>query len=157
MISEVEGDLLDMEQANPIEILLVEDNEGDVDLTRDALCRSSIPSKLCVISDGEQVLPFLRREGRFEAAPVPDLILLDLNLPGKDGREVLVDIKTDPDLRRIPIVIMTSSEADEDVLNSYLSYANSYVPKPVDLNQFRRAVALIQEYWTMARLPPRPS
>ncbi len=143
-----------MTNSREIDILLVEDNPGDVDLTREGLKRGKIASNLSVLANGADVLPFLEKQGQFTNAPTPDLILLDLNLPGKDGREVLAEIKRHPDFRRIPVVVMTSSEAEEDVVRSYLSHANCYVTKPVDLKQFLRVVASIEEFWlTLVRLP----
>jgi CheY-like chemotaxis protein len=137
-----------------IDILLVEDNPGDVDLTREGLRRGKVASNLSVLANGAEVLPFLSKTGEYANAPTPDLILLDLNLPGKDGREVLMELKAHPDLKRIPVVIMTSSEAEEDIVRSYLSHANCYVTKPVDLTQFLRVVASIEDFWlTLVRLP----
>ncbi len=146
-----------MNSSNEFEILLVEDNPGDVDLTREALKRGKLACHLNVVSDGQAALDFLRRKPGFADALTPDLILLDLNLPGKDGREVLVEIKADEQLRPIPVVVMTSSEAEEDIVRSYLSHANCYVTKPVDLQQFLRVVASVQEFWlTVVKLPPKP-
>jgi CheY-like chemotaxis protein len=137
-----------------IEILLVEDNPGDVDLTREGLRRGKIASNLSVLDNGSEVMPFLSRTGPYADAPAPDLILLDLNLPGKDGREVLVELKEHPEFRRIPVVIMTSSEAEQDIVRSYLSHANCYITKPVDLAQFLHVVASIEDFWlTLVRLP----
>ncbi len=137
-----------------IDILLVEDNPGDVDLTREGLKRGKVASNLSVLDNGSDVMPFLEKKGRFADAPAPDLILLDLNLPGKDGREVLAEIKGHPEFTKIPVVVMTSSEAEEDIVRSYLSHANCYVTKPVDLKQFLKVVASIQEFWlTLVRLP----
>ncbi len=137
-----------------IDILLVEDNPGDVDLTREGLKRGKVASNLSILDNGSDVMPFLEKKGRFAAAPTPDLILLDLNLPGKDGREVLGEIKGHPEFTKIPVVVMTSSEAEEDIVRSYLSHANCYVTKPVDLKQFLRVVASIEEFWlTLVRLP----
>jgi two-component system, chemotaxis family, response regulator Rcp1 len=137
-----------------VEILLVEDNPGDVRLTREGLKRGKVTNNLNVVCDGEQAMAYLRREGEYAGAPVPDLILLDLNLPGKDGREVLSEIKQDPDLQMIPVVVMTTSEAEEDIVRSYMSHANCYVTKPVDLQQFLRVVATIEDFWlTVVKLP----
>lgn len=138
----------------PAEILLVEDNDADVRLTREALIEGKIRNNLHVVSDGVQALEFLRRQGRYGSAVRPDLILLDLNLPKKDGREVLEDIKGDPALRRIPVVILTSSRAEEDILRAYNLHANCYVTKPVDFDQFIRVVQSIEEFWfAIVKLP----
>lgn len=140
----------------PVEILLVEDDEGDVVLTTEALEASKITNNLHVARNGEEALRFLRREGGHADAPRPDIVLLDLNLPRVDGREVLMQIKQDDDLRRIPIVVLTTSEAEEDVLRSYDLHANAYVTKPVDFEQFLRVVQSIDEFFvTVVRLPPR--
>src|ERR687884_1433856 len=117
-----------------IEILLVEDSPGDVRLTREALRDGKVRNNLSVVTDGVEALAFLRREGRYADAPRPDLILLDLNLPKKDGREVLAEIKADPNLRRIPVVVLTTSEAEQDIVETYNLHANCYVKKPVDLD-----------------------
>lgn len=139
---------------NPIEILLVEDNPGDVDLTIEALKDAKIANNLNVAVDGIDALTFLHREGDYGAAPKPDVILLDLNLPRKDGREVLAEIKEDPLLRRIPVVILTTSEAEKDVLESYDLYANCYIVKPIDLDQFITVVKTIEDFWlTIVKLP----
>jgi CheY-like chemotaxis protein len=140
----------------PVEILLVEDNPGDVDLTQEALENSKIRNTLSVAVDGEEAMDFLRRRGKFEAAPRPDLILLDLNMPKKDGREVLAEIKADDDLRRIPVVIMTSSDEEKDVFESYNLHANCYITKPIDLHQFLHVVKAIEDFWlTIVSLPPK--
>lgn len=140
--------------AQPIEILLVEDNPGDVRLTREALRDAKVRNNLHVVSDGEEAVAFLRRAAPHAA--VPRLILLDLNLPRKDGREVLEEIKGDPDLRRIPVVIVTSSEAEADILRSYDLHANCYITKPVDLDGFMSVVRQIEEFWlAIVKLPPR--
>jgi two-component system, chemotaxis family, response regulator Rcp1 len=138
----------------PIEILLVEDSPADVDLTRELLAAAKVHNKLSVVADGVEALAFLRRQGRYAGAPRPDLVLLDLNLPRKDGREVLAEVKQDPDLRRIPVIVMSISRAEQDILMSYELHANSYVPKPVDLDQFLVVVRAIEGFWlTTARLP----
>lgn len=140
-----------------IEILLVEDNPGDVRLVSESLKEYKICNRLSTARDGEEALEFLRRKGRFADAPRPDVILLDLNLPRKDGREVLQEIKSDPDLRRIPVVVLTSSRDEEDVLKSYDVNANCYITKPVDLDQFVRVVQSIEHFWfSMVRLPKAP-
>ena len=140
----------------PIEILLVEDDPGDVLMTREAFEDYKIANQLSVVSNGEDAIAFLRRQGRFADAPTPDLVLLDLNLPRRNGREVLADIKSDPELRRIPVVILTTSDAEEDVIAAYDLHANAYVRKPVDFEQFVSAVRAIDDFFiTVVRLPPR--
>jgi CheY-like chemotaxis protein len=139
----------------PVEILLVEDNPGDVRLTVEALKEAKVCNELHVVEDGVKAMAFLRREGEYADAPHPDVILLDLNLPKKDGREVLAEIKEDPNLRRIPVVILTVSQAEEDVLKTYDLHANCYITKPVDLDQFLTVVRSIEDFWlTVVRLPP---
>jgi CheY-like chemotaxis protein len=139
----------------PIDILLVEDNPGDARLTREALQLSKVRNALHHARDGEEALEFLRREGKFAGAPTPDMILLDLNLPRRDGREVLEEIKADPKLMHIPVVILTSSQAEEDILRSYRLHANCFITKPVDLEQLTRVVQGIEQFWfTLVRLPP---
>jgi len=133
--------------AVPIEILLVEDNPGDVRLTKEALKDAKVRNNLHVVMDGVEALAFLRKQGKFGAAVRPDLILLDLNLPRKNGREVLEEVKKDPALQHIPIVILTTSQAEQDVLESYRLWANAYVTKPVDLDQFLKVVGSIEEFW----------
>ncbi len=140
----------------PIELLLVEDNPGDVRLTQEALREGKVRNHLHVATDGVEALAYLRREGKYANAPPPDLILLDLNLPKKNGREVLEEIKADPDLRRIPVVILTVSKAEEDILKSYNLHANCYITKPVDLERFLEVVKSIEDFWlTVVVLPPR--
>lgn len=139
----------------PIDILLVEDSPGDVRLTQEALAEGKIRTNLHVAGDGEQALQFLRREEPFAAAPRPDLIMLDLNLPRVDGREVLATIKADSSLRLIPVVVLTTSSADEDIHRVYGLNANCYITKPVDYEQFIRVVRSIEDFWlTVVRLPP---
>ena len=138
----------------PIEILLVEDNSGDVRLTIEALKEGKVRNRLSVARDGVEALAFLRREGPHASAPRPDLILLDLNLPRLDGREVLAEIKTDARLRRIPVVVLTTSKAEEDILRTYDLHANCYINKPVDLDQFISVVRSIDDFWlSVVRLP----
>ena len=138
----------------PIEILLVEDNPGDVRLTIEALKEGKVRNRLSVARDGVEALAFLRREGSHTNASRPDLILLDLNLPKKDGREVLAEIKEDPRLRRIPVVVLTTSKAEEDILRTYDLHANCYITKPVDLEQFISVVRSIDDFWlSVVRLP----
>jgi CheY-like chemotaxis protein len=137
-----------------IEILLVEDNPGDVRLTQEALREGKIRNSLHVVEDGEAAIAFVRREGDYADMPRPDLILLDLNLPRMDGREVLAQIKADPNLKRIPVVILTTSRAEEDVLKAYELNANCYITKPVDFEQFIKVVSAVEEFWlTIVRLP----
>ncbi|WP_420130455.1 response regulator [Longimicrobium sp.] len=143
--------------SQPIEVLLVEDNPGDVRLTREALRDGKVHNNLSVAPDGVEALAFLRREGRYADAPRPDVILLDLNLPRKDGREVLEEVKADPSLRNIPVVILTSSEAERDIAQAYALHANCYITKPVDLDQFIHVVRSIEDFWfTIVKLPPEP-
>lgn len=143
-------------RVEPINILLVEDNPGDVRLTVEALKEGKVHNQLSVARDGVEALAFLRREGEFADAPQPDVILLDLNLPKKDGREVLAEIKADERFRRIPVVVLTTSKAEEDILRSYALHANCYVTKPVDLEQFITVVRSIEDFWfSIVRLPAR--
>jgi chemotaxis family two-component system response regulator Rcp1 len=143
------------EIGKPIEILMVEDNPGDVRLTVEAFKETKVHNNLNVVGDGTEALSFLRREGQYIDAPRPDLILLDLNLPKKDGREVLEEIKADQDLKRIPVVILTTSQAEEDILKTYNLHANCYITKPVDLDQFIKVVKSIEVFWlTIVKLPP---
>ena len=147
--------MYDKSSVQGIEILLVEDNPGDVRLTREALKDGKIINKLHVAEDGVEALAFLRREGKYHNAVRPELILLDLNLPKKDGREVLAEIKADKELKRIPVVILTSSAAEQDIVKSYNLHANCYVTKPVDLDQFINVVKSIEHFWlTVVKLPP---
>lgn len=143
------------ELLRPVEILLVEDNPGDVDLARVALKKSKIHNTLNVVDNGELAMQYLHRQEPFADATRPDLILLDLNLPKKDGREVLGEIKSDPELRRIPVVILTTSRAEEDVLKSYNLHANCYITKPIDLSQFMRVVKSIEDFWLSIVVLPR--
>jgi chemotaxis family two-component system response regulator Rcp1 len=142
------------ERNGPIDILLVEDNPGDERLTREALKEGKVYSNLHWAKDGVEALDFLRRTGKYGAAPRPDIILLDLNLPKKDGREVLSEIKKDDNLKRIPVVILTTSKAEEDVMRTYNLHANCYVTKPVDLEKFIVVVKSIDAFWlTVVTLP----
>jgi chemotaxis family two-component system response regulator Rcp1 len=139
----------------PIEILLVEDNEGDVRLTKEALKENKMRNNLNVVSDGVEAMNFLCRQWIYARAPHPDLILLDLNLPKKDGREVLAEIKSDEDLKRIPVVILTTSKAEEDIVKTYNLHANCYVTKPVGFDEFAVVVRSIENFWlTIVKLPP---
>jgi CheY-like chemotaxis protein len=143
-------------EALPIEVLLVEDDPGDVLMTREAFEEHKVGNRLNVVSDGVDALAYLRREKPFEDATRPDLILLDLNLPKRDGREVLAEIKNDTVLRQIPVVVLTTSQADEDVIRSYQLHANAYVTKPVDFDRFVNVVKQIDEFFiSVVRLPPK--
>jgi two-component system, chemotaxis family, response regulator Rcp1 len=142
----------------PIEVLLVEDNPGDVRLTREALKEGKVCNNLSVVRDGVEAMAFLRRQDPYAGAPRPDVILLDLNLPRKDGREVLLEVKADPALRVIPVVVLTSSEAERDIVQAYALHANCYITKPVDLDQFIRVVKSIEDFWfSIVRLPTEGS
>jgi chemotaxis family two-component system response regulator Rcp1 len=140
----------------PVEILLVEDNPGDVELTREALNGAKVANRLHVVDDGAEATDFLFHRGKFSDAPRPDIILLDLNLPKKDGRQVLSEIKANAKLAQIPVVVLTTSQAEEDILRAYQLHANCYITKPVDFNQFLRIVSTIEEFWlTIVKLPRR--
>lgn len=139
----------------PIEILLVEDSPGDVRLTIEALKEAKVINNLSVVYDGVEAIAFLRRQDQYADAPHPDLILLDLNLPRKDGRQVLEEIKEAPDLKRIPVVVLTTSQAEQDILKTYNLHANCYIIKPADLEQFIHVVKAIEGFWlTIVKLPP---
>ena len=139
----------------PVEILLVEDNPGDVRLTQEALKDAKVLNNLRVACDGVEAMAFLRRQASYTEAVRPDLILLDLNLPRKDGRQVLAEIKGDEQLRRIPVVILTTSSAEQDILKTYDLHANCYITKPVGLEQFATVVKVIEDFWlTIVKLPP---
>ena len=140
----------------PVEILLVEDNPGDARLMVEALKEGKVLNHLSIVYDGVEALAFLRQEGQHIDAPRPDLIMLDLNLPKKDGREVLAEIKADDNLKIIPVVILTTSRAEEDVFRSYNLHANCYISKPVDLEQFLEVLKYVEDFWlTVVKLPPR--
>jgi len=140
---------------NAIEILLVEDNPADVRLTIETLKEEKVYNKINVVTDGQEALDYLRKEGKYSKAMRPDLILLDLNLPRVDGREVLKEIKSDDNLKAIPVVILTTSRSEEDIMKSYNLHANCYITKPVDLMQFTKVAKSIQEFWmTIVKLPP---
>jgi CheY-like chemotaxis protein len=144
------------EESRPIEILLVEDNAGDVRLVKEALEENKFLNNLHVARDGVEAMKFLHKEGEYANAVRPDLILLDLNLPKKDGREVLAEVKGDEDLKRIPVVIMTISKAEEDILKTYNLHANCYITKPIDLDQFIKVVKSVESFWlAIVELPPR--
>jgi chemotaxis family two-component system response regulator Rcp1 len=137
-----------------IEILLVEDNPGDIILTIDALKEGKVLNNVNVVKDGEQALEYLRKQGNYSSSSIPDIILLDLNLPKKSGLQVLQEIKNDKDLKKIPVVILTSSAADEDVINAYDNYVNCYIRKPVDLNSFMEVINKIEDFWlSFVKLP----
>ena len=139
---------------NQINILIVEDNPGDARLIKEVLKDSKISNNLFTVSDGVEAMEFLMNKGNFDHHPLPDLIILDLNLPKKDGREVLSEIKSDDNLKKIPVVIMTISQAEEDILKSYNLHANCYITKPIDLNQFIKVVKSIEDFWfTIVKLP----
>jgi two-component system, chemotaxis family, response regulator Rcp1 len=144
-------------EGRPIEILLVEDSPSDADLTLEALKDFKVRNHVSVVEDGVLALQFLRREGPYAEAPRPDMIMLDLNLPRKDGREVLAEIKKDDSLKLIPIVVLTTSRADQDILRAYQLNANCYITKPVDFNQFLEVVRSIEAFWLfVVTLPPAP-
>ena len=141
--------------SRPVEILLVEDNLGDARLTQEALKEGKIRNNLHHVKDGVEALRFLRREGDWAGAPTPDIVLLDLNLPKKDGRQVLAEMKADEGLKMIPVVVLTTSEAEQDILRSYALHANCYVTKPVDLEKFISIVRAIEDFWlAVVKLPP---
>lgn len=143
------------ENIRPIEILLVDDNPGDIRLTQEALKESKVFNNLHIVEDGMEALEFLRKKGRFKNEITPDIILLDLNLPKRNGREVLTEIKNDDLLKKIPVVILTISRAEEDILKSYELHANCYITKPVDMNQFIKIVRSIENFWfSIVKLPP---
>lgn len=143
-----------MLSGRPVEILLVEDNPGDIRLTIEALKEGKVSNNLQTVNDGVDALAYLRKQGKFADAVRPDLVLLDLNLPKKNGREVLEEIKKDSDLKRLPVVVLTTSNAEQDVLKTYDLHANCYITKPVDLEQFLKVVRSIEDFWlTIVRLP----
>ena len=144
----------DKETMKHVEILLVEDSPGDVRLTKEGLKESKVHTSLHVVTDGVEAMSFLRKEGKYANVPYPDVILLDLNLPKKDGREVLAEVKSDEKLRKIPVVVMTISKAEEDVCRAYGLHANCYIVKPIDFNQFITVVKAIENFWfTIVKLP----
>ena len=146
-----------MFQSRPVEILLVEDNPGDARLTREALKEGKIRNSLHHALDGVEAMAFLRREGAHANAPTPDIVLLDLNLPRKDGRQVLSEMKQDPRLRSIPVVVLTTSEAEQDIVRTYELHANCYITKPVDLEKFIDIIRAIEDFWlAVVRLPTAP-
>ena len=138
----------------PIEILLVEDSPSDTDLTVEALAAAKVTNRLSIVEDGVQAMAFLHRQGQYAEAPRPDLILLDLNLPRKDGREVLAEIRSDQKLTSIPVVVLTTSQAEQDVLRAYTLHANCYITKPVDFRQFLEVIEAIEGFWlSVVKLP----
>jgi len=140
----------------PIEILLAEDNPGDVKLTRKALERGDLLNNLHVVNNGIEAMKFLRKEGTYADTPMPDLLLLDLNMPKKDGRQVMQDMDSNPELRRIPVVVLTSSEAEEDVVRSYELSANAYLTKPVDFDGFVDIINRLEDFWfEVVKMPPK--
>ena len=144
------------DNTEPIEILLVEDNPGDARLAVEALKESKVSNKLYHVEDGVEAMDFLRRRGEYASGIVPDLVLLDLNLPRKDGREVLEEIKEDPELKLIPVVVLTTSEAERDLVKTYDLHANAYVVKPIDLDRFIEVVQAIEDFWfAIVKLPPK--
>jgi len=145
-----------MDQVRPVDILLVEDNPGDVRLTKEALKDAKVLNEVYVARDGDEAMKFLHRQNAFANVPLPDLILLDLNLPKKDGRDVLAEIKQDLLLRHIPVVVLTTSKAEEDIVKTYNLHANAYITKPVDLNRFVEIIHALEEFWfTVVKLPPK--
>jgi CheY-like chemotaxis protein len=139
-----------------VDILLVEDNPGDVRLAKEALRDSKVHNNIFVVEDGVEAMDFLRRKGKYKGMPRPDLILLDLNLPRKTGREVLAEVKTDESLKRIPVVVLTVSRDEEDILKAYNLHANCYVTKPIDFEQFIKITKTIEDFWlTIVKLPPK--
>lgn len=143
-------------QWEPVEILLVEDNPGDARLTQEAFKEARVANTLHIVHDGTEALALLRKQGKYAETPRPDIILLDLNLPKMDGREVLAEIKNDPALRRIPVIILTTSQAEEDILKTYNLHANCFISKPVELDNFLEVIKSIENFWlTFVKLPPK--
>jgi CheY-like chemotaxis protein len=148
--------MTDLGTYKPVEILLVEDSPGDVRLTKEALKDSKVANTLTVAEDGVEAMALLRRKGKYSEAVRPDLILLDLNLPRKDGRQVLAELKADEDMRSIPVIVLTTSLAEEDIIRTYNLHANCYITKPVDLDKFLNVVRTIEDFWlSIVKLPPR--
>ncbi len=148
--------MTELSQARPIEILLIEDSPTDAELCIEALRQAKVANHLHHVEDGVEAMQFLRREGQYAQAPRPDLIMLDLNLPRKDGREVLAELKQDPNLKTIPVVVLTTSRAEQDVLRSYELHANCYITKPVDFQQFLGVIESIEQFWlTVVALPSK--
>ena len=148
----------DRESGRAVEILIVEDSAGDIRLTFEASKEAKVRNRMSAANDGVEAMAFLRKEGKYADAATPDVILLDLNLPRKNGREVLAEIKADPRLRRIPVVVLTNSRAEEDIIKAYNLHANCYVTKPVDFQQFLNVIKSIEDFWlTVVKLPPNNS
>ena len=148
--------MTDLGTYKPVEILLVEDSPGDVRLTKEALKDSKVANTLTVAEDGVEAMALLRRKGKYSEAVRPDLILLDLNLPRKDGRQVLAELKADEDMRSIPVIVLTTSLAEEDIIRTYNLHANCYITKPVDLDKFLNVVRTIEDFWlSIVKLPPQ--
>lgn len=148
--------MINADKSKPIDILLVEDNPGDIRLTKEAFKDGKIQNELNVVMDGEEAIFYLKKIGKYENASTPDIILLDLNLPKKDGREVLAEIKDDENLKCIPVIILTTSSAQSDILSTYLHHANCYIMKPVDFNQFITVIRTIEYFWlTIVKLPAK--
>jgi two-component system, chemotaxis family, response regulator Rcp1 len=140
----------------PVRILLVEDNAGDARLAQEALKEAKVANELYWVDDGVKAMEFLHKQGEYQNVPLPDVVLLDLNLPRMDGREVLAEIKSEEELKKIPVVVLTVSEAEEDILKSYNLHANCYITKPLDLDRFMEVVKQIEDFWlTIVRLPPK--
>jgi chemotaxis family two-component system response regulator Rcp1 len=147
--------MTDQRHGDPVILLLVEDNPADARLTQEAMKESKMLNKLYQVEDGVEAMAFLRKQGKYADMPRPDVILLDLNMPRKDGRQTLKEIKEDPELRRIPVVVLTVSSAEEDIMKSYDLHANCFVSKPLDLEMFAKVVAGIENFWfEIVRLPP---
>lgn len=143
---------------NPIEILLIEDNPGDIRLTQEAFQQARLQNTIHVVQDGVSAMAFIRQTAPFQQAPRPDLILLDLNLPKKDGREILKEIKSDPHFRTIPVVVLTTSDDETDILRSYDLHANAYLVKPIDILQFIKMIQTLEDFWlSVVKLPPKAS
>lgn len=148
--------MMTIPNGRPIEILLAEDNPGDVVLTREALSEAKVQNRLHVADDGVEAMAFLRKQAPYEDVPTPDLILLDLNMPRKNGHEVLAELKTDEHLKQIPVVVLTTSSAEKDILESYRAQASSYITKPVDFDQFMGVIRTIEDFWLcVVKLPPQ--
>ncbi len=141
-------------KSKSIDILLIEDNPGDIRLTQEAFRDGKINNKLTIVMDGEEAIFYLKKEGKYTNVGTPDIILLDLNLPKKDGREVLIEIKSDPELKCIPVIILTTSAAQQDIVNTYSHHANCYIMKPIDFNEFIKVVRMIENFWLeIVKLP----
>lgn len=146
--------MMSIEQIGLVKILLIEDNPGDIRLIKESLKENKFLAELTVISDGEEAMDYLYKRNNYKDAASPDIILLDLNLPLKDGREILIEIKSDENLKRIPVIVLTSSSEEDDILKSYQNYANCFISKPVDLNNFINVMKSIENFWlTIVRLP----